>query len=108
MKTLEILGRLDKYTTFSRPAGHLDVWKCYYGHRGSRIHAREVMSLAWRAGKLGIWVDYCIAIAVSVVTRVPRRFIQRIHLFLEERSEFYAVHVRRLFPRLRRRAHWIR
>lgn len=108
MKTLEILGRLDQYTTFSRTASHLDVWKCYYGSRGSLIHGMEVMSQAWQAGRLGIWLDYCIAIAVSFVTKVPRELIQRIHLFLEERSDFYAMHVRRLFPRLRRRAHWIR
>ena len=108
MKTLEILQRLDPFTTFTRKAGHIDVWKCYFGHKGARIHAREVMSLAWKARKWGIWADYCIAIAISFVIKVPRELLQRAHLFLEERSEFYAVRVRRLFPRLRRRARWIR
>lgn len=108
MTTLKILGKLDKYTTFSKTPGHLDVWKCYYGHKGSRIHAREVMALAWKSGKLGIWIDYCIAISVSLITQIPRQSFRRIHLFLEERSEFYAVTIRRLFPRLRRRAYWIR
>jgi hypothetical protein len=108
MKTLEILGKLDKYTTFYKIPSHFAVWKCYYGTRGGLIHGREVMSQAWKAGRLDVWVDYCIAIAVSFVTKVPRELIQRIHLFLEERSELYAVHVRRLFPRLRRRARWIR
>jgi len=108
MKTLEILGRLDKHTSFSKKPGHFDVWKCYYGHKGARIHAREVMSQAWKAGKLGIWTDYCVAIAVSMVIKVPRQLLQRTHLLLEERSEFYAVNIRRLFPRLRKRARWIR
>jgi len=108
MKTLEMLGSLGKYTTFNRPAGHLDVWKSDYGSRGSRIHAQEVMSQAWKAGRLDVWIDYCIAIAVSLVVKWPRELIRRIHLFLEERSEFYAEYVRRLFPRLRRRARWIR
>lgn len=108
MKTLEILGRLDRYATFSRIPSHLDVWMCYFGSKGARIHAREVMSQAWKAGKLDVWIDYCIAIAVSFVTKGPRELIQRVHLFLEERSEFYAVHVRRLLPGLRRRARWIR
>lgn len=108
MKTLEILGRLDIYTTFSRTPGHLDVWKCYYGRKGARVHAREITSLAWKAGKLDIWVDYWIAIAVSFVIKLPRETLQRVHIFLEEKSEFYSVNIRRLFPRLRRRARWIR
>lgn len=108
MKTLEILGALGKYTTFPGTAGPPDVWLCDYGSRGSRLHAREVMSLAWKAGRRGIWVDYCIAIAVSLCLKLPRGLLRRGHLFLEERSEFYAVHIRRLWPRLRRRARWIR
>jgi hypothetical protein len=108
MKTLDILQRRDKFTTFSKKAGHLDVWKCYFGYKGARIHAREVMSQAWKAGRLDIWLDYCIAIAVSFIIKVPRDLIQRVHLLIEERSEFYAVHVRRLLPRLKRRARWIR
>ena len=108
MKTLEILQRRDEFTTFARKAGHVDVWKCYFGRKGARIHAREVMSAAWKARKFGIWTDYLIAIAISFVIKVPRELIQRVHLFLEERSEIYATCVRRLFPRLRRRAHWIR
>jgi len=108
MKTLEILQRCDEFTTFAKKAGRVDVWKCYFGHKGARIHAREVMSRAWKARKFAIWTDYLIAIAISFVIKVPRELIQRVHLVLEERSEIYATHVRRLFPRLRRRAHWIR
>jgi len=108
MKTLEILGKLEKYTTFTRTPGRVNVWTCYYESRGARIHAREIMSLAWQAGRWGIWLDYCIAIVVSSITRIPRELLQRIHLLLEERSEFYAVNIRRLLPRLRRRARWIR
>jgi len=108
MKTLELFQSIDKFTTFSRRAGHFDVWKCYFGHRGARIHAREIMSLAWKVGRLDIWIDYSIAIAISLLTKIPRELIQRIHLLLEDRSEFYAVQVRRLLPRLRRRARWIR
>jgi hypothetical protein len=108
MKTLEILQSIDKFTSFSRRAGHLDVWKCYFGHKGARIHAWEVMSLAWKAGRLGICIDYSIAIAISLLIKIPRELTQRLHLFLEDRSEFYAVQVRRLLPRLRRRARWIK
>ena len=108
MKTLEILQKHDKFTTFPGTVGHLDLWKCYYGQKSSRIHAREIMSQAWKSHRLDIWIDYSIAIAASFVIKVPRQLLQRAHLYLEERSEFYAVHVRRLFPRLRKRAHWIR
>ncbi len=108
MKTLQLFGKLGQYTTFSRTPGHLDVWLCDYGSAGARIHAREIMSQAWKAHQLGMWIDYCIAITVSFVIKVPRGLAQRLHLFLEERSEWYAEHVRKLFPRLRRRAHWIR
>jgi len=108
LKTLEILQKQDEFTTFSGAAGHLDVWKCYYGQKGSRIHAREVMSLAWKARRLDVWIDYCVAIAISFVTKVPRELLQRAHIQLEERSKFYAAHVRRLFPRLRKKARWIR
>jgi len=108
MTTLEILGQLDKYTCFSKKPGHLDVWKCYYGDKGDRIHGREVMSLAWKAGRWGIWIDYCIAISVSLITKAPRSLMRGVHLFLEERSEVYAINIRRLFPRLRSRAYWIR
>jgi hypothetical protein len=108
MKTLEILQRRDDFTTFARKAGHAGVWKCYFGHKGARIHALEVMSAAWKARKFGIWADYLIAIVISFVIKGPRELIQLVHLFLEERSVFYATQVRRLFPRLRRRAHWIR
>ena len=108
MKTLEIFQGLEKYTTFSRKPGHMDVWKCYYGSSGARIHAREIMSQAWKAGKLDIWIDYCIAIAVSLAIKWPKILLQQVHLFLEEHSESYAIRVRRLFPHLRRRAHWIR
>ncbi len=108
MKTLEVLGKLERYTTFSRKPGHLAVWLCNYGSQGARIHAQEIMSQAWKARKPGIWIDYAISIALSHVTRWPRRLLQQIHLHLEERSEFYAVHTRRLFPRMRKRARWIR
>jgi len=108
MKTLEILGKLDKYTTFSRKPGHFDVWKCYYGDRGRLIHGREIMSQAWKAGRLDIWIDYCIAIGLSMVIKIPRSILRGIHLSLEERSEFYAVQIRRMFPRLRKRAYWIK
>ncbi|MGD2129439.1 MAG: hypothetical protein PVJ33_01380 [Lysobacterales bacterium] len=108
MKTLEILNSLDKYTTFTRVPSHFNVWMCNYGSRGARIHAREIMSLAWKAGRKGIWFDYCVAIAVSLIFKAPRALARRLHLFLEERSERYAVNIRRLFPRLRRRAYWIK
>jgi hypothetical protein len=108
MTTLKMLGKLDKYNTFSRTTGHFDIWRCYYGNKGARLHAREVMSQAWKAGKWGIYLDYCIAITLSFMTKWPRNLFRRIHLSLEQRSEFYAVQVRRLYPRLRRRAHWIR
>jgi len=108
MTTLKILGKLENYTVFSRTPGHLDIWKCYFPQKSSRVHAKEVMSFAWKAGKPGVCVDYCIAFAISAVTRLPRKFLRRIHLSLEQRSEFYAVHIRKLFPRLKRRAYWIR
>jgi len=108
MKTLEILQRRDDFSTFARKAGRVDVWKCYFGQKGARIHAREVMAAAWKARRFGIWTDYLVAIGISFVIKVPRELSQRVHLFLEERSGFYATHIRRLFPRLRRRAHWIR
>jgi len=108
MKTLEMSGSLEKYTTFSRTPSHLDVWMCYFGSKGARLHAREIMSQAWKARRMDIWLDYCIAIAISLAIKLPRDFIQRLHLILEERSESYAEGVRRVLPRLRRRAHWIR
>ena len=108
MKTLEILQKLDKFTTFSGTAGHLDVWKCYFGTKGARIHAREIMSLAWKARRLDICLDYSMAFAISFVIKVPRQILQRTHLYLEEKSEFYAHHVRRLFPNMRKRAYWIK
>jgi hypothetical protein len=46
--------------------------------------------------------------AVSFVIKIPKSLLRRVHLFLEERSELYAVQIRRLYPRLRRRAYWIR
>jgi len=108
MKTLEISGKLERYQTFSRTPSHLDVWLCYYGDRGARLHAREIMSQAWKARRLDIWFDYCIAIALSLVIKIPRNLLQRLHLVLEERSESYAVSIRRLVPRLRSRAYRIR
>jgi hypothetical protein len=108
MKTLEISGKLERYGTFSTTPGHLDVWLCYYGDKGARLHAREIMSQAWKARRLDIWFDYCIAIALSLVIKIPRDLLQRLHLALEDRSESYAVNIRRLLPRLRKRAFWIR
>jgi hypothetical protein len=108
MKMLEVFGKLGNYTTFPRTPGHLDVWLCNYASKGARIYAREIISQAWKAGKLEICVDFCIAIALSLVLSIPRKLARRLHLYLEERSEFYAVQVRRLVPRLRRRAYRIR
>lgn len=108
MKTLQLFRKLEQYTTFSRAPGHLDVWLCDYESKGARIHAQEIMFEAWKAREPGMWIDYCIAIAVSFAIKLPRGLAQRLHLFLEERSEWYAVHIRQLFPRLRRRARWIR
>ncbi len=108
MKTLEISGMRERYTTFSRKPSHLDVWLCYYGDRGARLHAREIMNQAWKARRLGIWLDYCIAIALSLAIKIPRNLLRRLHLALEERSESYAVGVRRRLPRLRKRARWIK
>ncbi len=108
MKTLELSGTLDRYATFSRKPSHLDVWRCYYGDAGARLHAREILRQAWKQRRLGVWLDFCIAIAVSLVVKIPRSLLQRVHLALEERSETYAVSIRRLLPRLRRRARWIR
>jgi hypothetical protein len=99
---------LERYSTFSREPGHLDVWSCYYGNKGARLHAREILRQAWKERRLGIWLDYCIAIAVSLAIKIPRTLLQRLHLALEGRSESYAVGIRRLMPRLRRRARWIR
>ena len=108
MKTLEILGTLERYGTFTRKPGHLDVWLCNYGDKGARLHAREIMKQAWKARRLDIWFDYCIAIGLSFLHKIPRGLLQRLHLALEERSESYAVNIRRLMPRLRKRAFWIR
>jgi hypothetical protein len=108
MKTLEIAGMLEHYTTFTGKPSHLDVWLCYYGDKGARLHAREIMSLAWTARRPGVWLDYSIAIAVSLVIKIPRTLLQRLHLALEARSELYATRVRKMFPRLRRRARWIK
>ena len=105
---LEIFRKLDSYTTFPKTPNHLDVWLCNYAYKGSRIYAKEIISQAWKAGKLGICIDFCIAIALSFVLAIPRKLARQVHLFLEERSEFYAVHVRRLVPHLRRRVQWIR
>ena len=108
MKTLEILGRLEKFHTFPGRIGRTAVWACYFGDRGARIHGREVMRLAWQRRKWGIWIDYGLAMVVSLITKWPREVMQRAHLYLEEKHEWYARTVRRLFPRLRRRAYWIR
>lgn len=108
MKTLEIFGRRERFRTFARRPSHLDVWTCYYGDAGARLHAREILLQAWRARKFGIWADYCIAIAVSFAIKIPRDVFRRAHLAMEERSEWYASTIRRLWPRLRRRAYWIR
>ena len=108
MKTLEIFGTLESYGTFTRKPGHLDVWLCNYGDKGARLHAREIMNQAWKARRLDIWFDYCIAVGLSFVIKIPRDLLQRLHLALEERSESYAVNIRRLMPRLRKRAFWIR
>ena len=108
MKALEIFGRLERYATFDRVPSHLNVWTRYYGSRSSRLHAREILSQAWRAGKLGIWIDFCIAIAISLVIKVPRDFLRQVHLVLEERSEAYAANIRRLLPRLSKQARWLR
>ena len=108
MKMLEIFGKLENYTTFPRTPSHLDVWLCNYASKGARIYAREIISQAWKAGKLGICTDFCIAIALSLVLGIPRKLARLTHLFLEERSEFYAVHIHRLLPRLRRRSRRIR
>ena len=108
MKTLEICGNLESYRTFSRKPSHLNVWLCFYGHKGARLHARQIMRQAWRSKRLGIWFDYCVAIALSMVIRIPRDILQRLHLLLEERFESYAAGIRRLVPGLRRRAYWIK
>lgn len=108
MKTLEILGRLEDFETFPRRAGHLAVWSCYYGDKGARIHGMEVMKLAWQHRKWSICLDYGIAMVLSMITKWPRVCLQKVHLYLEENSETYASHIRRVFPRLRRRAYWIR
>lgn len=108
MKTLEILGSLERFSTFPGRAGHAAVWACYYGDKGARIHGREVMKLAWQHRKWGIWMDYCLAMVLSMIIKWPREGLQRMHLYLEDTSEVYATNMRRLFPRLRRRAYWIR
>ena len=108
MKTLEILGRLGDFETFPRRAGHAAVWSCYYGDKGARIHGMEVMKLAWQHQKWSICLDYGIAMVLSMITKWPRAGLQKMHIFLEERSEAYASNIRRLFPSLRRRAYWIR
>jgi hypothetical protein len=108
MKTLEIFGRLDRYATFDRVPSHFNVWTRYYGHAGSRLHAREILSQAWKAGRLGIWIDFCIAIAISLLTKMPRDLLRQVHLVLEERSEAYAANIRRLLPRLNKQARWLR
>jgi hypothetical protein len=108
MKTLECLDRLDRYSTFPRRAGHLAVWKIQYGSKGGRKLGREVMALAWRKGRYLTSLDFAIAMVVSWITLWPRRLLRKVHLVMEARFDWYARGVRRLFPRLRRRAYWIR
>jgi len=108
LKTLEIQGKLGEYTVFPKKPSHLDVWKLNFKFKGTRVHAREVMSMAWTAGKWDIWFDYCIAIATTYILRIPKSLLWHTHTFLKERSEFYAVHVHRLFPNLYRTARRIR
>ena len=108
MTTLELLGRLDRYSTFTRKARHSDVWLSYFGQKGTRIHAREVQALAWQSGNFVVWADYMFAFAISFLIKHPRELLRKLHLTLESRSETYAEKVRRLYPRLRRRARWIK
>lgn len=108
MKMLEIFGKLGNYSTFPRKPGHHNVWLCNYASKGARIYAGEIISGAWKAGKPEICIDFCIAIVLSLVLTLPRKLARHTHLLLEERSEYYAVQIRRLVPRLRRRAYRIR
>ena len=108
MATLDLCGALDRYTVFPKALRHLDTWRCYYGTKGSRAHPQEVISEAWKLRRFDVLIDFSLAVVISMVIRVPRELIRRVHLHLEERSETYATLIRRLLPRLRRRARWIR
>jgi hypothetical protein len=108
MKSLEMYGGLEKYKTFPRRPSHLDVWMCYYGYKGVRIHAKEIISQALKVGRADIVIDYCIAIVKSMIIKIPRELIGRLHLTVVEWSEAHATPISRLLPRLRRRVRRIK
>lgn len=108
MKSLEMYGGLEKYKTFPRRPSHLDVWMCYYGYKGTRIHAKEIISQALKVRRTDIVIDYCIAIVKSMIIKIPRELIGRLHLILVEWSEAHATPISRLLPRLRRRVRRIK
>ena len=107
-KTLEIQGKLGEYTVFPNKPSRFDVWKINYKFKGTRLHIREVMSMAWKAGRQDIWFDYCVAIATTYILKIPKFLLWHIHTFLKGRSEFYAVHIHRIFPNQRRAIRRIR
>jgi len=108
IKTLELYGKLDKYKTFPRKPGHLNVWLCHYDFKGARIFAKEIISEAFKARRFDILIDYCIAIVTTGVFLVPRFLLRQIHLFVENRSDTYAKLVRRVFPHLSEKPRWIK
>jgi len=101
MKTLELYGEFEKYKSFQRRASHLDVWRCWQSYKGTRVFTYEIISEAFKARRLGILIDYCIALVLTPIIMVPKSILRQIHLFIENRSSTYEKLVRRIYPGLR-------
>ncbi len=83
MLTLDMLGTLTKYRTFTRPIDSSLVRKCRYHHQGEYDFAKELIKFAVNNKRWNIVLNVSYAVTISRILQIPKLATSGISLIKE-------------------------